>query len=121
MSKPQRLPFKERVSEERRRYESLRVRETHPNHRPVIVSPGSVLHTLIDRDKYLVPADLTMAQFIYVLRRRLKLEPAQALFLTCNWTLLHGTMTVTELYDRHVDPDGFLYVTYSFENAFGCK
>lgn len=34
--------------------------------------------------KYLVPADLTVGQFHYVIRKRIKLAPEKALFLFCS-------------------------------------
>ena len=38
----------------------------------------------IDKKKYLVPADLTVGQFHYVIRKRIKLAPEKALFLFCS-------------------------------------
>jgi GABA(A) receptor-associated protein len=35
----------------------------------------------IDKKKYLVPGDLTVAQFTYVIRKRIKLSPEQALWV----------------------------------------
>ena len=37
--------------------------------------------------KYLVPVDLTIGQFIYVIRNRIEVTPEQALFLFVNDTL----------------------------------
>jgi GABA(A) receptor-associated protein len=41
----------------------------------------------IDKKKYLVPADLTVGQFHYVIRKRIKLAPEKALFLFCSNTI----------------------------------
>ena len=38
----------------------------------------------IEQNKYLVPFDLTMAQFIYIIRKNIKLSSEQALFLFIN-------------------------------------
>jgi GABA(A) receptor-associated protein len=35
----------------------------------------------IDKKKYLVPADLTVGQFVYVIRKRIKLSPEKAIFI----------------------------------------
>ena len=35
----------------------------------------------IDKKKYLVPCDLTVGQFVYVIRKRIKLKPEKALFI----------------------------------------
>jgi hypothetical protein len=38
----------------------------------------------IDKKKYLVPADLTVGQFVYVIRKRIKLSPEKAIFIFVN-------------------------------------
>ena len=35
----------------------------------------------IDKKKYLVPADLTVGQFVYVIRKRIRVSPEQAIFM----------------------------------------
>ena len=37
--------------------------------------------------RYLVPADLTVGQFVYVVRKRIKLSPEKAIFVFVNSTL----------------------------------
>eukprot|EP00494_Astrolonche_serrata_P022400 UN22657 len=37
--------------------------------------------------RFLVPADLTVGQFVYVIRKRIKLQPEQAIFLFVNTTV----------------------------------
>lgn len=34
-----------------------------------------------DRNRYLVPADLTVGQFVYVVRKRIKLSAEKAIFI----------------------------------------
>lgn len=38
----------------------------------------------IDKKKYLVPADLTVGQFTYVIRKRIKLPQEKAMFIFAN-------------------------------------
>lgn len=38
----------------------------------------------IDKKKYLVPADLTVGQFVYVIRRRIKVDPNTNIFIFVN-------------------------------------
>ncbi len=73
----------------------------------------------IDRVKYLVPNDLTMGQFIFVIRKRIKLDSAKALFLFVNNTLPSINTLVSKLYKESMDEDGFLYITYAGESTFG--
>eukprot|EP00981_Chlorochromonas_danica_P009110 scaffold2505_cov152-Ochromonas_danica.AAC.3 len=73
----------------------------------------------IDKKKYLVPADLTCGQFIYVIRKRLKLPSEKALFLFVNGSIPPTSAMLNAIYDQHKDKDGFLYMCYSEENVFG--
>ena len=64
--------------------ESKRIREKYPDRIPVIVeksenSPESLPD--IDKRKFLVPQDLTMGQLVFVIRKRIKLDPNTAIFL----------------------------------------
>ena len=73
----------------------------------------------IDKRKYLVPADLTVGQFVYVIRKRIMLPPEKAIFIFVNDTLPPTAALMSAIYQDHKDKDGFLYVTYSGENTFG--
>ena len=74
---------------------------------------------ILDKTKYLVPLDLSVGQFIYVIRKRLTLAPEKALFLFINNQLPCGADTIGTVYHNHRDTDGFLYINYSGENTFG--
>lgn len=73
----------------------------------------------IDKRKFLVPSDLTVAQFMYIIRKRIQLPPEKAMFLFVNKILPTTSSTMGSIYDEHKDPDGFLYISYSGENTFG--
>ena len=73
----------------------------------------------IDKKKYLVPADLTVGQFVYVIRKRIKLSPEKAIFIFVDEVLPPTAALMSSIYDEHKDEDGFLYITYSGENTFG--
>lgn len=73
----------------------------------------------IDKKKYLVPADLSVGQFVYVIRKRIKLDSEKALFVFVNNILPLTAATMSSVYAEHKDEDGFLYMTYSGENTFG--
>jgi hypothetical protein len=73
---------------EKRKAEAARIRVKYPDRIPVI-SEKSESSSIpdIDKKKYLVPSDLTMCQFVYVIRKRIKLPPDQAIFIFVNNTL----------------------------------
>jgi hypothetical protein len=66
----------------------------------------------IDKKKYLVPADLTVGQFVYVIRKRIKLSPEKAIFIFVDGVLPPTAALMSSIYDEHKDEDGFLYITY---------
>jgi len=75
----------------------------------------------IDKKKYLVPSDLTVGQYIYVIRKRLKLPAEQNIYLFINGTIPATSALLNGLYEKQKDVDGFLYINYSSENTFGCR
>ena len=94
-----------------------KLREKYPNRFPVIVEKNKKCKNLqdIDKKKFLVPEDLTVGQFVYIIRKRIKLEPSEALYLYCNNTL-PSTSTLMNAVCSH---DDFTYFVYSKENTFG--
>jgi GABA(A) receptor-associated protein len=75
----------------------------------------------IDKKKYLVPADLTIGQFVYIIRKRIKLSPQKAIFIFIDEVLPPAAALMSSIYEEHKDEDGFLYITYSGENTFGSE
>ena len=81
-------------------------------------SNGSIIND-IDKNKFLVPKDLNMNQFVYIIRKRIKLDKSQSIFLMVNNSLCPSNTPVSVIYDDHKDEDGFLYIKYTGENTFG--
>ncbi|XP_042942621.1 autophagy-related protein 8A-like [Carya illinoinensis] len=69
--------------------------------------------------RYLVPADLTVGQFVYVVRKRIKLSAEKAIFVFVKNTLPPTASLISAIYKENKDEDGFLYMTSSGENTFG--
>ena len=115
------MGFKNEISYEKRHQEASRIRSKYPELIPVICEQtGNSNIPKIDRRKYLVPQDLTMGQFIYVIRKRTKIHPEKAIFMFINNSKLVPTSSlISTVYDSHKDNDGFLYINYSGENTFG--
>ncbi|XP_057470615.1 autophagy-related protein 8C-like [Actinidia eriantha] len=105
---------------ERRQAESSRIREKYPDRIPVIVEKAERSDIPdIDKKKYLVPADLSVGQFVYVVRKRIKLGAEKAIFVFVKNTLPSTAALMSAIYEENKDEDGFLYITYSGENTFG--
>ncbi|GFQ02262.1 autophagy-related protein 8a, partial [Phtheirospermum japonicum] len=69
--------------------------------------------------RYLVPADLAIVQFVYVVQKRIKLSAEKAIFVFVK-NMPPNVALMSAIYDEHKDEDGFLYMTYSGENTFRC-
>jgi GABA(A) receptor-associated protein len=114
--------FKEEHPLEKRQVEAARIREKYPERVPVIVEKAEKSDIPdIDKKKYLVPSDLTVGQFVYVIRKRIRLSPEKAIFIFVKNVLPPTAALMSSIYDDHKDEDGFLYITYSGENTFGCS
>ena len=74
----------------------------------------------LQKNKFLVPAELTVAQFQALLRKRLELDPTQALFVFVNHALPNAAGSMAILYAQSPkDADGVLHLQYAGENTFG--
>ena len=100
--------------------ESDRILEKYPNRIPIIVNKKRDSNIAdIGKSKLLVQKDMAMNQFIYVIRKRLNLKSNEAIFVTINNEMCTSSEILSDIYDKHKNTDGFLYVTYSSENTFG--
>jgi len=112
--------FKATHTFEKMKEEADRILRKYPDRIPVIVEKGEKSDIPdIDKVKFLVPKDLTVAQFVYVIRRRIKLTPEKAVFLFVNNTLPPTGKMMSELYKENKDETNFLFITYTGESAFG--
>ncbi|KAH6945378.1 hypothetical protein HPB50_008133 [Hyalomma asiaticum] len=73
----------------------------------------------IDKQKFLVPNDITVAQFMWIVRKRIHLSPEKALFVFVGRLMPQSSLSMGDLYATYHDDDGFLYLAYSGENTFG--
>lgn len=113
--------YKESNSLEKRLLESSKIKLKYPTRIPIICEQTSSTRLPnIDKNKFLVPGDLTMGQFLYVIRKRIKISAEEAMFVYVNNSILPTTSAlVSTVYDEFKDDDGFLYLVYSGENTFG--
>ena len=112
--------FKNEHPLDKRKLEAERIRSKYPERVPVICEKDSRSDIPdIDKKKYLVPADLTVSQFTWVIRKRIKLPPESAMFLFINDHLPQKASLMSTVYEEQKDEDGFLYIIYSGENTFG--
>lgn len=102
-----------------RKHEATRIIAKYPDRVPIICERANNKIPKIDKRKYLVPRDLTVGQFLYVIRKRIKLNPEQAIFCFINNQLPPTSALIGVIYEKHKDKDLFLYIKYSGESTFG--
>ena len=112
--------FKEKFDFEKRANEATRIKKKYPDRIPVIVEKAQSSNIPdIDKHKYLVPKDLTVSQFIYVIRKRVKINSGEALFLFINNNIPVSSHLMSNVYENNKDSDNFLYCLYQNESTFG--
>jgi GABA(A) receptor-associated protein len=106
---------------ETRSTESRRIRTRYPDRIPIIMEKHKSVQNLasMTQTKFLVPESITVSELLYILRKRIKLEAQEALFLFINETMPNSSDIIKTIYERYAHEDGFLYITYSTENTFG--
>jgi GABA(A) receptor-associated protein len=116
-------PFIDRFTFFERSTESARIKKRYPDRFPIICEKNIKDTTTpeIDKSKYLVPQDITIGQFMYVIRKRLRLPSEDAIFLFIgeDKVILPIHMTMYEVFYQFKNKDGFLYIVYSKESVFG--
>lgn len=123
LQKKPNMGFKDEHTLDHRKDESSRMRQRHHDRIPVVVQRAMGETTLpdVDKKKYLVPVDMTVGQFMHVLRKRVDLPPEIAIFLFVGFTndLPSTQSLLSALDEKYRDEDGFLYLTYQGESTFG--
>ncbi|XP_003385572.3 PREDICTED: microtubule-associated proteins 1A/1B light chain 3C-like [Amphimedon queenslandica] len=114
--------FKQRRSFASRKDEVASIRSKFPNKVPVIVERYQKEKDLpiLDKTKFLVPEELTLSQFVTIIRNRMGLTSTQAFYLLVNnKSMASMATTMSDIYDTEKDEDGFLYMVYASQEFFG--
>jgi GABA(A) receptor-associated protein len=112
----QSLPF------EKRKKESTHILTKYPDKVGIIVQKSTRCYEDIelDKQKFLVPRNITMGQFLFIIRKRLKLRAEKAIYMfTENTTIPPTSFLISNIYNQNVNEDGFLYMYYTSESTFG--
>ena len=94
----------------------------YPNRVPIII--WNILHPEINFDdnkrRYIVQKDITFAQFIFIIRKKLSLNSDEALYLFVGnpSQMICNSQLIGLIYNNHQE-DGFLRVTIAKESTFG--
>ena len=106
--------------EDRKLY-STKLITKYPDRIPVVIQPHSKLlkTAKTEKNKYLMPRNIKITEMMVIFRTIIKIDSSKAIFIFVNNSLIPMRDTVEELYNTYKDQDGFLYITYAYENTFG--
>lgn len=113
--KPNTKPLKQRSEEFKH------IIEKYPDRIPVIINcnENTVKELDLMKFKYLVPTDLTIGQFLFVIKKQCKLKESDGLYLFIKNSIMPVCSILKDIYKKEKNEDGFLYMTLEKENTFG--
>ena len=117
--------FKERFDLSQRSGEFHRIKSKFPDKIPIICeidkTDNHIDSTNFTKNKYLVDGCLTVGQFMYIVRKRIKVPPEKAIYLTVGNGIIPPTgELMSNIYKKHKDPyDNFIYFFIMGEAFFG--
>jgi len=117
----QNLSHKMMFSFEKRIQDSTQVKLKYPDRIPVICEKhyDNIKLEHLSKKKYLVPIELTIAEFMFIIRKNICIHPHEAIFISIGHIIPPSNTMFGHLYHEYKDADGYLYITYTSENTFG--
>ena len=114
---------------EKRKLECDKIINLCPEKIPIICEKDPECHNLeqIDKTKFLVANDLTVAQFYYVIRKKLNVNKEESAFYLLVYGAngiyaITGDILLSQIYEKHKNPeDGFLYFIYTSQIVWGAE
>ncbi len=110
------MPCKHESADARRKAVT-RVLLKHPGHVPMEVVFDSMK---LPRKRYLLKPDMTVGQFMAVLRDRRVVKPCDGLFMMFGTVMPPVTASMNDMHSQHQDEAGMLVCTVCRERTFGC-
>lgn len=115
------MGYKDSVPFSERKRKAELILNQYPDRIPVLVEFDKNLSKInpTAKNKFIVPYDLTIGQFMYVIRKHIKISPEKAIFLFVNNRLLSVSSIMQNIYMDNSSDDGFLYIKVNEESTFG--
>ena len=106
------------LSEDEKKKQYVKISAKYKDHIPVVILNGSDIE--IEKNKYLVNGDITIGQFMYTLRNKIKIKKEEAVFLFLeSGELPPNSELVSVIYERSKSECGFLILDIKKESVFG--
>lgn len=108
------------TSENRQEY--IKIKSKYYDKVPIIVKPYNNNAPKLKKYKFLVNQDMSVGEFLYVIRNQFKTKQNEAIFMFFRNKLLISGMLIKEMEHevlQDAKSDGFTYIYISTENTFG--
>ena len=116
------MNYKDEFDIDARKKESERIKIKFPTRVPIICDRSKTCKDapIIEKKKFLVPTDMTISNFMFIIRQKMKLEQEKSIFLFVgDNNMVTTSKLISEVYEEYGDEDGFLYISYGMESTFG--
>ncbi len=115
--------YRKNVPFDERKLKAALILKQHSDRIPVVVECSEQLQLVhpLKKNKFIVPFDLSLSQFMFVIRKHMKLDPTYAIFAFINNKMHPITAIMGNLYQDQRDEDGFMYLNIFQESTFGKK
>lgn len=110
--------FKKKFTLEERKKKCADIKKKYPNRIPIICGASPELPKLRNY-KFLVNEDACYTNFLFCLRKSMKISKEKAIYLFIGNKLLATSILLKDAYYNYRDEDGFLYTYICSENTFG--
>lgn len=102
--------------DERKEYSKL-LGLKFPDRVPVIVDADDDLK--IEKTKFLIPRSKSIGEFLFLIRKKIKLKKEEALYIFVNNQIPRHSKLMSEIFQEHKSACGFLFVELKKEATFG--
>jgi|UniRef100_A0A6C0AN53 hypothetical protein len=93
------------------------IKEKYPKYIPILIRSTKIKFT---QHKYLVNEEVTVSQFMTIIKKKILLKAYEAIYLFINNTIPQGSSQLNSLYRLHKDSEtDMLIITVCKENTFG--
>ena len=101
------------------------INQQYPGYIPIIVREYNNKNNknfVLTKTKFLVTNEITLAQFLTILRKKIKdIKSTESIYLLIDNTLMPITLAMSSIYKEKKDKDtNMLFITVCKENTFGC-
>jgi hypothetical protein len=101
------------------------INQQYPGYIPIIVRAYNNKNNknfVLTKTKFLVTNEITLAQFLTILRKKIKdIKSTESIYLLIDNTLMPITLAMSTIYKEKKDKDtNMLFITVCKENTFGC-